>query len=264
MKKIITLFMSAVMLSSITSCSNVKISFEDDDNDANINSEVTQESKAIKETTTQGFVSEGASLDYTYDENQQETQSEMDIIDDTIDTIEGRETSKNNPAELGQWVSSLERSDVDQTYHEVFIRITKFTTESDDPKYVNEAIELSNEYRGEYSTIEDRRENLSDDEEICIVDYEVYIPTNFPVDESGYINSSPYCLLGVINNNDKGGTYSWSSHLETENEHEYEAGKTYEFRSMSSRKICDTDIVISSEIIYNSNGDAFDIFFSPF
>ena len=121
-----------------------------------------------------------------------ETSSQTSGSADISDAIDGSTTSDESAAPLGQWVVVTNYATADSTYHTVYVRATKVTTYSEDEAYIQEAIDLNNENSYDWGQIDLSSEayQTPDDVEWCVLDYEVYIPENFPAafDDGGIVS----------------------------------------------------------------------------
>lgn len=75
----------------------------------------------------------------------------------------------------------------DQTYHPVYLRITKVTTSTENKDYVDAAIKLHNENSYDFNQIDPEAMKLPADVELCTLDYEVFVPEDFPTPEHGIV-----------------------------------------------------------------------------
>ncbi len=101
-------------------------------------------------------------------------------VPDVSSAVEGSATSEENPAPVGAWVKTALYATQDSAYHTVYVRVAKVTTESEDPDYVYATIEASNTYGEDSDQIEREALGVPDDGELVVLDYEVYVPVDFP------------------------------------------------------------------------------------
>lgn len=112
--------------------------------------------------------------------------AEIDYAKDVTDksvfdsAVDGNTTTKDNGADMNQWVKVSDYSGKDQQYHNVYLRVTKVTTETDNANYVEDAVKLNNKFANENNQINIKNPKLSDEGEWCVMDYEIYIPDDFP------------------------------------------------------------------------------------
>lgn len=115
-------------------------------------------------------------------ENTAKIDKVKEVTDKSVfeNAINAADAKKENPAELNKWVKITDYSGKDQTYHNIYLRVTKVTTETDDNKYVEDAVKLHNSFSDKNKQINIKNPKLSDEGEWCVMDYEVYIPDDFP------------------------------------------------------------------------------------
>lgn len=195
--------------------------------------ETTAESEIMSEaeqTSESSAVSSEAGSDSKADENS----------GITAEAVQDTDTAEDKAAEINQWVSTTIYSPVDSVYHTIYVRVTKSVSRSDDEKYVNDAIELHNSLSSEYGQIDESQLKIPSDCELCVMEYEVYVPSDFPSSDYGIIapdiNFSVHNIGGGgIPSADGASTYigmgSMTS-LETEEEVSYQVGNTYSFRCL--------------------------------
>lgn len=105
---------------------------------------------------------------------------------DISSAIDGSTATEESPVPLGQWAAIADYSAEDETYHNVYVRVTKVTTSAEDAAYVQNAVAQSNA-NGSYYQIDLSSEDyqLPSDVEWCVLDYEVYVPDDYPSPEYG-------------------------------------------------------------------------------
>lgn len=156
------------------------------------------------------------------------------------DAIDAATTAEDAAAKLNQWVKTSHYATEDETYHTVYVRVTKVTTQTDDAEYVQAAIDLHNENSYEFSQIDVSEVKIPSDAELCVLDYEVYVPEEFPSPEYGitapdFNFSASNIGGGGIPSADGASTYIGMGSMDglnTEKEPKYEVGNTYAFRSL--------------------------------
>ena len=105
---------------------------------------------------------------------------------DTSSAIDGSTATEESPIPLGQWAAIADYSAEDETYHNVYVRVTKVTTSTEDASYVQNAVDQNNA-NGSYYQIDLSSEDyqVPSDVEWCVLDYEVYVPDDYPSPEYG-------------------------------------------------------------------------------
>lgn len=218
MKKILVVMLVCALSFSISACGSKKEASEE-------KSKTSEESTADKKKETK----------------KEETKKEDTTKDSSADVADAvnMEDSSATPAKLNQWMKTTLYSTVDKLYHTVYIRMTKITTMSDDADYVNKAIETHNSFEEGYKTIDMNELKLPADVELCVLDYEVMIPAEFPPNEYGLTEPK---ISFTAKNIDGGGIPSadgTTSYIGlgsgdflniTDSEQKYEPGNTYPMR----------------------------------
>lgn len=248
MKKIVVLLASVLMAFSMAGCS---VSIKNGDSSSESSEESTTQAT---EESTEEATSEEVTEDTT--EASEET-TEQDTTDagesesetsaqgnsgsaDVSDAIQDTDTSDENAADINQWVKTTLYSATDDTYHSVYVRVTKVTTSTDDQKYVDDAIALNNSLSSDYGQIDVAELKVPSDAELCVLDYEVYVPEDFPTEDWGII--APDITFGAVSiggggipTADGSSTYigmGSTMNMEIEEERDYTVGNTYAFRSL--------------------------------
>ncbi len=124
--------------------------------------------------------------------------SEAADVPDISQAVDGSATSETEPAPFGTWVKTALYATQDKTYHTVYVRIVKVTTESNDAAYVESAIAANNGYGDENDLIDPEEMDIQDDAEIVVMDYEVYVPENFPTPSYGITEPKIYFSMRNI------------------------------------------------------------------
>lgn len=239
MKKIAIFMLTAVMLMSTASC-GIKISFGDDSS-----------SKAEESSSEASSVEESSSEVSSIEESSSEMESVVEsssVADsqvaeptsgDVKDAVEGKSTSDENPAKMNQWVKTAIYSATDKVYHTIYTRVTKVTTQSKDSAYIDDAIKLNNDL-STYRKIDVSKIKVPSDAELCVMEYEVMVPSDYPKNDWGITKpdisySTANIGGGGIPSADGTTTYigmgSMTS-LETEKDAKYDVGNTYKFREL--------------------------------
>lgn len=140
---------------------------------------------------TEGF---GGGLDFDDDDFQSNSKENDDTQNNSAnenananvsDAIDSKQTTNTSPAPLNKWVKTTRYATEDRTYHTVYVRINKVTTMSENANYVNQAIQQNNQFSSR--KIDVNQLKLPADVELCVFDYEVMVPKNFPAPEYGMI-----------------------------------------------------------------------------
>ncbi len=158
----------------------------------------------IIEVTTEGEISTDKILldDMSEEEAEEETarieEIEAEDLPDVSQAVDGSTTSEEEPAPFGAWVETALYATQDSTYHTAYVRIVKVTTESDDPVYVESAIEANNGYGDESDFIDPEEMEIQDDAEIVVMDYEVFVPLDFPAPSYGITEPKIYFSMRNI------------------------------------------------------------------
>ena len=236
MKKISALLLAVVMAFGMAGCSDSGSS--DSDNESSAAAVQTESSAADSSedatattttTTTAPAVTESSQAEVadtsTADENK------------PASAIEPSETSEENLAPIGQWIKTTRYCATDKVYHTIYTRITKVVSKSEDADYVNKAIELNNSVGSDFSKIDESELKIPDDCELCVMEYEVYVPEDFPSDDWGIISpdvnySASNKGGGGIPSADGASTYigmGGTTELLTQKKNEYFVGNTYKY-----------------------------------
>lgn len=241
MKKIMTIVLVTICVLSFSACDN--------------NNSSSENSTTEADPTT------------TTTEAQTEEDTKAPSGGEDISGADASKTSKEDPLALGDWAAIATYAVEDETYHNVNVRITKVTTTSEDEDYVNEAIELNNKYSSDYSQVNVADLKLPSDCEVCILDYEISIPSDFPVGKLGTVSSPNFSFSissikgGGIPNADGTATYiglTTVRSLKTEEETKYEPGNTYSLRCYFAMVKGFEDYVISTRAYPEGTTDVYD------
>lgn len=109
---------------------------------------------------------------------------------DVSGAVDASTTTETSAVPLGQWAKTARYATEDDTYHTVYVRLNKVTTASQDEAYVQSAIELHNSCSSDFRQIDVSTFNLPDDVELCVLDYEVFVPAEFPGPDYGIVEPS--------------------------------------------------------------------------
>ncbi len=110
---------------------------------------------------------------------------------DVSGAVKAWDTTKEGPARVGQWIETASYSGYDKNYHAVYMRVNNVVTASDDMAYIQEAIDASNAVSYDFDQIDLSDYDVPSDVEWCLMEYEVYVPDDFPVtsEEYGWITA---------------------------------------------------------------------------
>lgn len=152
--------------------------------------------------------------------------------------VKAADTKLEKPAALGQWVEMTQKSLEDFKYHTAYVKVTKVTSASEDKKYVNSCIAENNKNGSNVEQIDVSKMRMPDDVEVTIVDYDIYIPGEFP--ESSYGISEPKVEFKAKSLTGGGfpatdGKHQYLGmgnvgHIMMPEDAKYEAGRTYSFK----------------------------------
>ena len=244
MKKLSALLLAVVMAFGMAGCSDSSSS--DSDNESSAKAVQTESSAAdsledTTETTTTttapevtGSSQADAAVTSMADENKPASGDSNDIA---ASAIEASETSEEDLAPIGQWIKTTRYCPTDKIYHTIYTRITKVVSKTDDADYVNKAIELNNSVGSDFYKIDESELKIPDDSELCVMEYEVYVPEDFPRNDWGIISpevdySASNKGGGGIPSADGASTYigmGGTTELLTQEKNEYDVGNTYKY-----------------------------------
>lgn len=248
-KKIIAALSVIVMSAAMfTACGGSNDSSSSSDSSAT-EAETQEESATEAETTEAATEEEKATEEETEAETSEENSSDADTSEsgnattdfgDITISMDASESTEEAPVKFGEWATIGAFSAQDKIYHNVALRITKVTTATDDQKYIDDAIDLNNDLCSGYGKIDVSQLKIPSDCELCVVDYEIHIPADFPSAEWGVV--SPSFSLSVDNTDGAGfpsadGASSYiglstTTSLSVRDDTKYQVGETYAFRSL--------------------------------
>lgn len=175
---------------------------------------------------------EAQSSDDKKEEKKEERPADLDKA------VKADDTKLEKPAKPGQWVETTIISLEDYKYHTVYVKVTKVTGMAEDKEYVNSCISEHNTNTANLDKIDVAKLKLPDDVEIAFVDYDIFVPGDFP--ESSYGISEPKIEFKAMNmkggdipasdgkhvymNIGRGGAAAMPENAD------YEAGKTYSLK----------------------------------
>lgn len=172
---------------------------------------------------------------------------------DLSSAVDAAATSDTQPVPLGQWAKTARYATEDKTYHTVYVRVTKVTTNTQDAAYIQSAVEQHNANSSDFMQIDVSEMKLPSDVELCVLDYEVYVPADFPGPDYGIVEptmsfSQSNIGGGGIPSADGTSTYvglgSNTEELATQEDPTYQPGHTYAFRSLFTMVKGYTDYVL--------------------
>lgn len=223
MKKILVFMLTMMMSFGLTACGGG----EEQTDPVETEDSSAEEEEAAEEEET---------------EEPEKKEEEADTGDtDVSSAIEGSSTSETEAVPLGQWAKVADYATEDEAYHTVYVRVTKVTTSEADEAYVQSSIETNNTNSSEYGQINTADIELPDDVELCVLDYEVFVPEEFPAPEYGMVApemdfSETNIDGGGIPSADGASTYiglgTNNTGLMMEPDKTYEPGNTYSFRTL--------------------------------
>ena len=186
-KRIIAASLAAVLMLALTACSG-------DNETKQEPTSVSSESSAAEDVSSESEETSKPEATDGSDATQELTQesdasSEMSASGGEADissAIDGSTATEESPIPLGQWAAIADYSAEDETYHNVYVRVTKVTTSTEDASYVQNAVDQNNA-NGSYYQIDLSSEDyqVPSDVEWCVLDYEVYVPGDYPSPEYG-------------------------------------------------------------------------------
>lgn len=233
MKKCLALLLSMIMLFSVTSCGEKEAKKVANEPPAKSSEKVKEpDVTASKESDSDKTTSKQPDASATTSK-----QSDTDISN----AIDASTTTDTTPVPFGQWAKTARYATEDSTHHTVYVRVTKVTTSSDDAEYVKSAIDLHNTNCSDISQIDVDALKLPSDVELCVLDYEVFVPEEFPGPDHGIVEpnmnfSQQNIGGGGIPSADGTSTYigmgSNSKKLVTEKDPTYQPGNTYSFKTL--------------------------------
>ncbi len=163
-------------------------------------------------------------------------------VPDLVASVDAETTSDTNAVPLGEWAKTTIYSAQDETYRTVYVRVVKVTTESADEEYVSSAIALNNRCGKEEDQIDRDEMEIGDGSELVVVDYDVYIPAEFPAPSYGM--PEPKLILSTREINESGMGLTTQLVVRDASE-SYHAGGAYRERSLYTMKKDKTNYVIA-------------------
>ncbi len=117
---------------------------------------------------------------------------------DVSQAVDGSATSETEPVPFGSWAKVSLYATQDSTYHTVYMRIVRVTTQTVDDAYVEAAIEANDGYGAEDDRFDPAGLDVPDDGELVVLDYEVYVPADFPAPSYGMTEPKFYFSMRNI------------------------------------------------------------------
>lgn len=158
-----------------------------------------EESKADEKPSAEALTEEAVDLSGAF-------------LEPGLSSDQKNEENKKNAIELNRWVRVGKYSTQSKNDEEVFLRITKVTPQTEDAEALNKRLEIHNELFKGFGGYDLSELKLPEDVELCLVEYDLYIPKNFPSGENGI--AEPYISLyataikgGGIPSNDGASSY---------------------------------------------------------
>lgn len=231
-KKLLCAILSVIIAASMTGCGPLA---------SVMTNLVTTEATTEEITTEVEVTTEEATEKVTEEVTEATTEAKTPSTDTKItDAIDGASTIETDAAPLNQWVKVSNYATEDRTYHTVYVRVTKVTSQTEDDAYVQSAIKQHNDSSYDFSQIDVSELKIPSDCELCILDYEVYVPSDFPTPEYGITSpeisfSADNIGGGGIPSADGASVYigmGMMSDLNTEKDAKYTVGNTYTMRGM--------------------------------
>ncbi len=193
---------------------------ESADESADLSAEMSDASGSAENSETEEAVPEGdgeVSTDkiaFDFDEPEDEAVDETEIqeaaesedMPNIADAVDGAMTTEYEPVPFGDWAKVQLYATQDSTYHTVYVRVVRVTTQSGDSSYVESAIEVNNVYGGDEGQYDPADQDIAEDCELVVLDYEVYVPTDFPAANYGMPEPKVYFSLRNVGG---GGFPSW-------------------------------------------------------
>ena len=244
MKRFLALAVSLVMLLSLAACggesSGASSPASEPVQESSSSSSEASDSQSSSEAAPESSESQ-ASAPEEASSSSEASAPEGGSAVDVSSAVDASTTTDTNAVPLGQWAKTARYATEDKTYHTVYVRVNKVTTSSDDSDYVQGAVELHNTNSSDFKQIDLSALELPSDVELCVLDYEVYVPAEFPGPDYGIVEPSMSFSQsniggGGIPSADGTSTYiglgSNTEELATEKDPTYQPGNTYAFRSL--------------------------------
>ena len=199
-------FLSMVlMLGILAGCSDDTAAPKEEESKAEAkgDSEETEKQDKEEETGKEEAEDEENGSETTKEEGEEkEDATETGTTADVAGAVHFKEAlDPHNPLPFGTYMEMSAYATEDDTYHTVYVKIDKITSETEDAAYVQKAIEEHNAESTDYSAINKEEMNLPDDIELNVIDFEIVIPEDFPSADYGM----PSPNINFTANNPEGG-----------------------------------------------------------
>ncbi len=253
MKKFLALSISMIMLFTVASCGEKETKKVTNEPPAKSSEKIKEPDTTTSEEPDDADATDKPQDNSSEDVKEPDTTTSEQADADISSALDASTTTDTTPISFGQWAKTARYATEDKTYHTVYVRVTKVTTSSDDAEYVQSAIDLHNTNSYDFSQIDVDSIQLPADVELCVLDYEVFVPEEFPGPDYGIVEpnmqfSQKNIGGGGIPSADGTSTYigmgSNSKDLATEKDPTYQPGNTYAFRSLFTMVKGYTDYVL--------------------
>ncbi|MDD2955444.1 MAG: hypothetical protein PHD67_03910 [Oscillospiraceae bacterium] len=233
MKRLICFLVACMMLFVMAGCARLPFGRASEAEPSQEPSQ-SQEEPSSEEPSSEESSSEEASSEAS------EPESAPAGAADVSGAVKGADTTETAPAALGQWTETAHYATEDKTYHTVYVRVNKVTTQTADGAYVQSVIDQHNGCSYDFEQIDVAQLDLPSDVELCVLDYEVYVPAEFPGPDYGIVAptfsfSAQNVGGGGIPSADGASVYlgmGMMEDLNLEKDPAYEPGHTYAMRGV--------------------------------
>ncbi len=245
MKKLILCALAGALAFSLAACNSSESEKAEEATAEEQEAELTESEEPQAEETTEPQAEEDEDAEKVEaEETKEETDAQQKTAEaadapDVSAAVEGSATSENKAVPLGSWVKTAMYTAQDDTFHTVYVRVTKVTTQSADAAYVESAIETNDKYADEESVFDTDALEVPEDGELVVLDYEVYVPDDFPTASYGMPEPELYFSIrniggGGVPSTDGSETYLGLSTtvdlIVRDADEEYQPGHTYNER----------------------------------
>ena len=177
---LLTCFSFILLIGVLMGCSNdTTAPKEEAETQAETKTDTETETKSDTETKSTGD-EETDKEEQGVAEDQQDTNADVSNAVDFTKALDPK-----NPLSIGSYMKLGVYSTEDSKYHNVYAKINKITSESEDAEYVKKALDEHNAEGTDYQAVNKEELDLPDDIELNVVDYEVVIPKEFPSADYG-------------------------------------------------------------------------------
>ncbi len=189
MKKLIVCILAGALALSLAACNSTESEKPEEETVEEQETAVpeTEETQEEEEEETQPA---GDDLEDDKSEAVEEDTAEQEAAEaadapDVSAAVEGAGTSESKAVPFGSWAKASMYSTQDESFHTVYVRLKKVTTQSADASYVESAIETNDRFGDEEDVFDESALEVPEDGELVVLDYEVYVPENFPAASYG-------------------------------------------------------------------------------